>query len=255
MMDFDMTNDRRFYETMADKYPMLKNVIDGDTTLTDGLDRVISTIEDAARCDPIARKKPQIVADALQRFQEYFGILVELNSGMEAGNRTEISEVLQEYQTWTGGDMRKWYNKMKWGTLISGGISLLGGIALNLIGLLAIGAPLCFGGLAELTVSIAAEGRYRGQTQRTWRNLKEQFGPIYELAEQLDKCIDRAFICDRFHDDQACFERTYAALTADERAPVNDYLFRLLGVGGMPGMDEIQLKSYLSGLLKPEGGG
>lgn len=89
--------------------------------------------------------------------------------------------------------------------------------------------------------------RFDGQLEE--KTDEDPIQQLYRAANIVDSLIGRCFLFDHFHDNRPCFERTYAALPQEERAAVDDYLFRLLGAGGIPGMDETRLKEYLSGLL------
>lgn len=94
--------------------------------------------------------------------------------------------------------------------------------------------------------------RFDGQLEE--KTDEDHIQQLYRAANIVDLLIGRCFIFDNFHDNRPCFERTYAALPQEERASINDYLFGLLGAGGIPGMDEIWLNGYLSGLLEPKAG-
>lgn len=74
---------------------------------------------------------------------------------------------------------------------------------------------------------------------------------LYAAADSLDAAdIDSSYIFNLFTPARPRFESAYAALPAREREQVDSQLYRLLGAGGIAGMDERQLKEYLTGLAE-----
>lgn len=84
-------------------------------------------------------------------------------------------------------------------------------------------------------------------------NREEVFAQLYDAARSLDHDIGRCFLLDHFRGAPKRFEQTYRSLSGEECEAIDAQLYALLEAGGMPGMDEQQLREYLSGLSEPEG--
>lgn len=225
-MELETMHDREFYLAKAKEHKLLEDVLSGATTLKGHLDYLIGGLE-----NPLLVKR----GESLRGFREYLTLLVDLEIPLEEKEDLELrAKCLGNRVT----------NKMFYYFYMTG--VGFGGIMLFLPPF-SLAEPLVMGiSYAGLKATVPL---YRlGEDTRKRKG--EVFSPLYEIADMLDENIGREFVLDHFMTAKERFEQTYLTLTSDERAPIDDYLHNLLGVGGMKGMDEIQLNDYLTGILE-----
>jgi len=220
-MELETMHDRGFYKAKAKEESLLEQVIAGDTTFKERLDWFMGTF-------------PVIPTE----FEEYLDTLAEV--GATGLNKNELMER---------------YSALHWGCFKDIGqglaIGFLGlGIVLSVFGPLVIAEPLI---AAAGGGGIRALRKKRNYLTDTRKRKDEIFKPLYNVAESIDYQIGRCFLLNHFRDNRECFEETYTGMSGTEREVTDELLYGLLGVGGMKGMDEIQLNDYLSGLLLLDG--
>ena len=224
----DTQHDREFYEAKAEEYPLLEQVIAGETTLTNHLDEVVAQF-----------KPTGSFASNGSRFVSHF-----------SGHIKMLAELSDDWIELS--DLRK-FDHVRCGVYLAGSFPL--GYTIGTL-LVALGLPLAaivllipcgLGGNTLYSKLLEKVGEPILKKKRA-----EVLEPVYELSSRLDADIDRCFIFDNFNSSRERFGQTYHTLEPEEREQVDEQLHSYLGAGGMPGMDEIQLNDYLSGLLEPE---
>lgn len=78
---------------------------------------------------------------------------------------------------------------------------------------------------------------------------------LYDAIDDIDADIDVCFLPEYFLTDRERFDEVYPSLSEGQRREVNAQLYAFLGAGGIPSMDETQLRDYLAVLLETEGAG
>ncbi len=233
-MLLETMHNSKFYEGKAEKHFLLKRVIEGEGRLTDLLDSLMRT-----------SYEPDFFHDCylpmLKDLYESEGVAI--NKSLPSYNENiEFLKVI--------------------GISGVGGLStvtLTGALLLLFpptapVGLVLVAAGTGIAtGLGGIVWSLSKQDKLsKASIKKKRENILK---PLYEIAGQLDTDISHCFIMNHFHNTRPRFEETYRALSGDEREVVNKQLFRYLGVGGMPGMDEIQLNEYLEKLPEPEAEG
>lgn len=232
-------HDQEFYLTKAREHELLEEVIDGTATMRSTLDALIKECDWTTHC---SHGKLAFTKDLIEYLEDYFSVVSELSA-------EEVSCKL--------GKDREWVHNLKGGVVLYAGSGAVSAAVvyvlwpiLPLLGDI-LAFPLLAGGFIRLKDAVVRKPRDRALQKKR----DEILGPLYNVVDEIDQDIGKCFTIEHYHNARPRFEQTYAALTADERAPVHDYLFGLLGAGGMPDMDQTQLKDYLSGLLASEGDG
>lgn len=226
-MGLETMHDHEFYLARAGEHELLEQVVAGETTLTNHLD------------DLVAQFKPSTGffassdgSQLMNHFSAYVKMLAELS---------EVKLELSDY---------KKFGNVRFAVYLVSTYPL--GYALGIL-FVALGTPLglavlCGGGATVLYNKLLKKvGQPILKKKRA-----EVLEPVYELSSQLDADIGRCFLLDHFRGAPKRFERTYRSLSGEEREEVDAQLYGLLGAGGMPGVDEQQLREYLSGLSEPE---
>lgn len=108
--------------------------------------------------------------------------------------------------------------------------------------------------LAEFLMMLS-DVNEKGEDYITVALHQDNLALLYDAIQEIDADLDICFLPEYFHTDTERFEQNYPSLSKGDRQYIDCCLFRLLGAGGIEGMDEQQLKEYLGGLLKAEGDG
>lgn len=231
MMELETVHDRGFYEAVAEEHPLLETIIQGETTLKDGLDMLLTSL-----------KKPE--KETIETLQ----LIARLGEGED----NPIGK-MPHYNRLKGA--------LRYTAVYMGGIVTVGGIVGVLLA--ALVPVLSWGALAALGIGAAVGGSVgcgaladsdeKKCLGRIKKKREEFLKAIYDIAAVLDRDISLCFMLDHFRDNRERFAQTYISLPDDEqREAVDEQLFSYLAAGGMPGMDEIQLRRYLGGLLERE---
>ena len=255
-MELETMHDREFYEAKAKDYPLLEQVIRGETSFTGHID---SIFQQMARDRKTNSEAYVLVASfsidkgPLEDFATCLETIVELSD--HHGPLEDIREAMRNYwDVKSGKDFKKVW--------LTGNLGMYGLAAIVYAGLFLFVPG---GALLELGLMLAGGGgirawakklkKNRAAVESTKRKCDTVLSPIYEAAEQLDHEIATFFAAEHFDSARNQFERTYPLLSDGQREQVDTQLYGLLGVGGMKNMDEIQLGDYLSGLLEQRASG
>ena len=233
-MELETMHDREFYEGMATEHPVLEQVIAGETTLTNHLDEVVAQFKPTT-----GFLSTSDGSKFVSHFSGHIKMLAELSDDwIELSNLRKFDIV--RYGVYLGGTIPLGYTI---GTIVT--FLMFLGLPLPAV-LLLVGS--CGGGGALLYNKLLEKvGEPILKKKRA-----EMLEPVYGLSSQLDADIDRCFILDHFNSSRERFGQTYHTLEPEEREQVDTQLYGLLGAGGMPGMDELQLNEYRSELLVHE---
>ena len=239
-MEIEIMHDREFYEAKAKDYPLLGQVIRGETSFTGHID---SIFQQMARDRKTNSESYILVASfsidkgPLEDFATCLETIVELSD--YHGPLEDIREAMRNYwDVKSGKDFKKVW--------LTGNLGVYGATAIFFeLGVMLAGG----GGLRAWAKKLK---KNRAAVKSTKRKCDTVLSPIYEAAEQLDHEIATFFAAEHFDSARNQFERTYPLLSDGQREQVDTQLYGLLGAGGMKNMDEIQLNDYLSGLLEPK---
>lgn len=228
MMALDTMHDRGFYEARAREHELLEQVIAGETTFTATLDSLL---------EPMSVKGEKLLS-----YMQVVGGLAEQQCGgipERFPHKKNLVQYLKEFGVLMGG--------------IFGGTGAAFGLAALLVPIIPPAILLVPLGFSTSVYGGAclAENQEEANLNELKERRAELLKPVYDIAAALDRDIGLCFVLDYFRDNRPCFEQTYSALGQDERTQVDERLYAFLGAGGIPGMDEIQLEDYLSGLLAP----
>ena len=225
-MELDMQHDREFYLVKAEECPPFERVLYGETSLTETLDAVVNSLE--------------VPDDATKDL-----ILMIANLSDHPGKEEMVRVRV--------GEKRHDIKMVKLCCVYSlRGVTLIE--AMTAIILLPEVSPAAtLYAATVLGMGGTAEARLKDITSKISKAREEILKPLYSTASRLDREIGICFSPEHFRYAQQRFEETYHVLSGDEQETVDAQLHSFLGVGGMPGMDEIQLNDYLNGLLTPEG--
>ncbi len=221
---------RQYYIKKAEEYPLVREAVAGTKTFIGCLDDIIAGLKEKGEVPDAEVYEPT----PLQEFAAFIGTLSALSDG-------EL-EVRKHYM---GAEHMAKYKRHKENCMI--GLGYLAASALSLIA-----PPFASIGVYYLVVGALGAGVTGPSFIKGWkarRNPEKAFAQMYEAAQHHDSLIGRCFILEHFHSSQERFEETYRALSVEEREVVDEQLSGYLAAGGIPGMDEQQLKGYLSGLL------
>ena len=234
-MELETMHDREFYLAKAREHEMLEEVVTGTATMRSALDEVIGECD---RTIPHSHGKLVFTKDLIEYLGDYFTLLSELSG---EGVSCEL------------GEDREWVHNVKGEFVLYAGAAVTTGIIFTLWAVLPVvgdvlATILCPSLLLRVKDAVVRNPRDKAlQTKRD-----EILGPVYEIIDGIDQDISKCFIMDHYHNERPRFEETYRSLPSAEREAVDSHLHSYLGAGGMPGMDEIMLNDYLSGLLVPE---
>ncbi len=220
------------YDGEGGEHTLLGDVIAGRTTFRESLDDIVRQLKEAPATSGEGDRK------SLDRF-EGFATLVDTLSdeGLDTADLTNTATMI-----WGFKYMRKT-------ALRNAGLSLATGAfmyvpVVGLASLVAAGWFLSKFTLYGFVTAICAD---------VVKHPEKALAPLYAAADSLDAAdIDSSSVFNLFTPARPRFESAYAALPAGEREQVGSQLYRLLDAGGIPGMDERQLKEYLTGLAENE---
>ncbi len=222
-MELETMHDREFYEAKAKRYEQLEKALSGEMSISGHLEETISRLID----EPSQK--------AFDSFKGLTTLMMEFTSGGVDGYNSRAH------------CMANWrLKKLQLKSLAT--LFITTAVALFVPPLAPTAAfYLSLGGLASTLVLPESLSAWKGRT-----NPEKVFAPLYGLAEEMDQDIGRCFIIEHHPNAKPFFEETYRLLSGDEREEIDAQLHSYLGAGGMPDMDDIQLNSYLSGLLTPQ---
>lgn len=214
----------------GEEHTLLGDVIAGRTTFRQSLEGIVGELKQtpakALECD----------GESLVRFEELLGLVDALSEEkLDAADLNNTAEIMYLFRY------------LKKGVFKNAVLSVATGVFfyLPVIGLVSLLAGPWFWAKSiqyGLVACSAADAV---------KNPEKVLAPLYEAADSLDAiAIDSSFVFDIFNSARPRFEVVYAALPSKEREAVDKQLYRFLGAGGMPGMDELQLKDYLGGILE-----
>lgn len=221
---------REFYLAQAGENELLETVLYGETSLTETLDAVFDSLD---KPDDDTKDLLLMIAD-----HSDFPGAEELVEGFPYRDELEMLKELTKGMLRAGAAFI---------TAVTGIIILPGAVPAAVMYLSTV---LGMGGIGR--------GAWKGilrYDKKISKAKEELLKPLYSAAASLDREIGVCFAPEHFRCAQPRFEETYRVLSKDEREAVDAQLHDYLGAGGMPGMDELQLKEYLGGLLKAGGGG
>lgn len=215
-MELDTMHNRGFYEGKANDNKLLDAVVNGETTFTETLDRLVEGLGEPK--------------EGIGDYIEMLGLL----SGVPYCR--EMKEDIPYFKGRKDPPVAE-----------ATGMSL---ILATLVG--GFFSPLLIV-VAGWTSGWYFGIKSRQRTAKIIQEKKAKFlEPLYSTASRLDRDIGLNFMLEHFRDNRPRFGQTYSALGQEERDQVDERLYAFLGAGGMKNMDEIQLGDYLSGLLAPQ---
>ena len=216
---------RDYYLEKAVEYPLLEQVLAGETTFKGRLDEIF---------DKMGYESSFILMrhDSLEEFQEYLELLEDLSAeDLDKDSQGQRARVMLRYRS----------SQMK--SIAS----------FATIGLLLIFPPSVFGALL-FWGAIGVGTWYAGSTSEAVKlreRREEFFAPVYQTAETIEAQIGRCFVMEDFHNVPKRFGRTYPALTPQEQEAVHAQLYTRLHAGALD-MSEPELSEYLGSLLDQE---
>ncbi len=216
----------------GEEHTLLGDIVAGRTTFRESLDDIVRQLKEVPATPQEGDRK------SLDRF-EGFATLVDTLSdeGLDTADLTNAARMI-----WGFKYMRK-------AALRNAGLSVATGAfmyvpVVGLASLVAAGLFIWRFGIYGTGTSLAAD---------VVKHPEKALAPLYAAADSLDAAgIDSSFVFNLFTSARPRFESAYAALPAGGREQVGSQLYRLLDAGGIPGMDERQLKEYLTGLAENE---
>ncbi len=235
------------YLHMAGQYPLLGEVISGETSFAGRLDKIGDDIwQDRQR--NIGLYYFFIGYSIDETPLKEFGACLDTMVALSATEYNAPAEVAM-YDYWervAGKGAREsalWLNGIGYGMLT---------VPIALALLLIPGGALIEGAIALLGGAGFVQGIKKGfiENDRLLEKREEcekALAPVYGAAQQLDSRIGRLFAADQFHECRENFERMYRALDESGRNAVSLELKEQLTLGALD-MGEAELDSYLAGL-------
>lgn len=221
---------RQYYLERAENDPLLQGIVAGKKTFTGCLDDCITGLKERGWVSYAEEGE----VTPLQGFSSLIKTLSELSEeGLEVKKHYMNAEYLARYKA--SKTQCKVSVPIAIGALI--GLLIPPSAAIEIF-YFTVGA-LCSG--------VSGPPLIKGWKAR--RNPEKTFAPVYGAAQHHDSHIGRSFILEHFHKARPRFEQTYIALDQEERKEVDEQLHGYLRAGGIPGMDQNQLKDYLTGVL------
>lgn len=210
-------------------HTLLGDVIEGSITFRESLDTIVEGLKE------VPANPRECDNKSFKRFEDLIGLV-------DALSEEELdSKVLRNTAV-----MISAFKFLKKGAFKNAALTAVGGVLCYV----PIVAPVAWVAMCYswwkftqygLVIRIAADAA---------KNPEKALAPLYEAADSLDAVsIDSSFVFDIFCSSRPRFENVYAALPPEERKAVDSRLYGFLGAGGMPGMDEIQLREYLTGIM------
>lgn len=220
------------YEGEAERHTLLGDVIAGRTTFRESLDDIVRQLKEVPATPQEGDRK------SLDRFEGFVTLVDTLSGdGLDTAYLNTTASLIDGF---------KYLRKT---ALRNAGLSAATGsfMYVPFVGL----ASMVAGGwflsrfiIYGFMTTLAADAV---------KHPEKALASLYKAADSLDAAgIDSSSVFNLFTSARPRFESAYAALPAGEREQVDSHLYRLLGAGGIPGMDERQLKDYLTGLAENE---
>lgn len=234
-MELETMHDRGFYLAMAEKHPsFLEEIIAGEKGFAETLGELILAAEGDEN-------------DALENLQGYLAVLAEFSMFEDEGIVSTGSQAAEDYGSWVKGNANyEKANKKADAIGYPSILTVLGGSAMFIILANPLGAALAVAGYLGILKAASVESEPKGKRKNALSLIQETVTPF---CEQLDLHVMTFFAANYFNNARDHFEQTYPLLERGQRKTVDAQLHSYLGAGGIRGMDEVQLKDYLTGLL------
>lgn len=229
MTMLETTHTRDYYLSIAERYPLFEAVIIGDDSLVHWLDTI---------AEDVSSEPKEETAVRLEALCELLSGDMPSDGNLPHGSVGKVIASVTGY--FAAGSAIPYYAGLAAMTLIPPPFGVVIGVALS-----CVAAP-----LSGFMVGLRGLGR---QMDCLVEKRKKGLQPLYGVVESLGTDISRCFILDDFRGCRDRFELTYRSLSGEEREEVDGELHSYLAAGGIPGMDEQQLRGYLTGVLAHKG--
>ena len=218
-------HDRDYFLEKAEEYPFLEEVIKGTSSYVSRLDSILDGIEENAKIFTKDKEGLAELASYLSEVRDVSGQDYVLDTYTRRGEHLEDFKRSKAMFIGSLGGM-------------VGSAALLFLPPFSLIEFILGGTTLTLADRIESRMDMAREVQ---------QNRRAKFVIPYQLAEQIDLEVGKAFVAEHLIEAPQFFERTYAAMSAEEREELEQELQRMLEAGIFP-MDEQELTAYLQGL-------